>query len=758
MDSAHTAAKLKPHTAVRCFIIGAAAAVISMGTVLDRPSPFSASFTAALGGLDCLSSFLGSIIGYIISGSYDKSVIVSSALLSVMAVRMLAAKKKTTAWDVISSVTAAASVFTANIIVSHGVSEVMNSIALAVMAGGGAFAMLNVRRIIARRELVGITVKKNPVGMVSVIAVCAIAAGIASGYTIGVFNSGIILAALCSCYMAIKYGSGASAICGAAASLGIAAATGEYYYLAAVLAVSGAAAGVFSSERRLSCVGAFALTGTICTAIFTMDNTNLALMANIFAGGAAALVMPMTLSESGQGARERRMNDNSIKELFCRRLKFAEGTISEVRRTIDLTAGKLDSGSARDISWVYNTACDKVCRRCRFNMQCWGKEYGDSIKQFSAMTAALQRGEKLSEAMFVNQLYERCDKKQTLCRSLTELYNAFTSSEREKRRISGMRSVLTVQLSATEKMLAQLSEEMDCGGEIMSDYNITAREIFHKLGCEELTAVNVSVGEYGGVSLEAYSDKGFFATSEEICDAVSLGFHKRFDLPVISCNNGSYKLIMFSKTPYYLEVESYQISRREDMPCGDYFESFIDSKGRAYIVLSDGMGSGSRARIDSSFACGMLVRLLKAGLGIEASLDIINTSLMVKSADESFATLDICTVDLYSGKARLYKAGGSFTYVRSGGKNSVYGCKGLPVGVKEIPEYDVQSFEIGNKDMIVMTSDGAELNKKWLFREMEKPDPDLKEFAKIIADTAKFYAGDKSGDDISVVAMRLVRG
>lgn len=748
--------KLRAHTVIRHAAVMAVAAVISMSRVLGQPSPFSASFTAALGGIDCLSSFIGSIMGYIITGSYADSVLVSSALLSVMAVRILAARKKSAAWDFISAAAAAGSVFAANFIVSHGVSDVMNSLALGFMAGGGALVILNVKRIAAKREIVGITVKNNPAGMVSVLAFCAIAAGIASNFSLNIFNPGIVLAAMSCCFAAMKYGSGAGAVCGAAAALGVSAATGEYSYLAAVLAVSGAASGVFNAENRLGCVGAFALSSALCTAVFTMNNTNLALMANIFVGCAVVVVLPLSLTETGQGVRERRINDNSVKELFCRRLKFAEGTISEVRKTIDMTAERLD-GTDRDISWVYNTACDKVCRRCRYNMQCWGKEYGDSIKLFNSLTSVMKNGEQPTPDMFSGLLAERCGKKQELCQRLFELYNTYTSADREKRRIARMRSVLTVQLSATEKMLSQLSLEMESGGEILSEYNRTASEVLNKVGCDDLSAVNVCVSEHGGVSLEAYSDKGFFASKEDICEAVSLAFKKRFDLPVISAVNGSYKLSMFSKTPYYLEIEACQISRKEGSPCGDYYESFIDSRGMAYIVLSDGMGSGSRARVDSSFACGMLVRLLKAGIGIEASLDIINTSLLVKSSDESFATLDICTVDLYRGTVELYKAGSADTYIRCQGKNAVIGCKGLPVGIKEIPEYDRRSFTVGNRDMIVMTSDGAELNKKWLFREMEKKDIDIKEFVKIVADTAKFYSGDKTGDDISVIAMRLCR-
>lgn len=746
---------VKSNTVLHCAVTFAVAIFISTGTVLGRPSPFSAAFTAAQSGLDCISAFLGSLIGYIIAGQYEKSIMISSALLAVAAVRMLASRKNTRTWDIISAVTAGFAVFASNLIISHGVTEVLNCAALGIMAGVGGFAMLNVGKILSKRELIGISVSKNPIGMLSVLITVIIATGATSGYNIGIFNPGIILAMLFTCIAAFQYGSGTAAAIGAAAAMGIAVFTGEYRFLAAVLGVSGAIGGVLSSERRIRSVGVLVLAAVICTSAFSMDSENLALTANLFIGAAVALIIPLSKSDTGESVIQLKKREGDVKELFCRRLEFAKGTLKEVRCTIDLTAEKLDGDTVKDISYVYNTACDRVCRRCRFNMQCWGEEYGDSIKQFSGVANALQRGGEISPDSFYGKIGERCPKKDKLCLEMSRLYEAFIGSRREAAKIKGMRNVLTVQLSATEKLLSELSREAEKNSSALNEYNQAIREIFAKLGCEELSAVNVAIADNGGVSVEVYSDKGFYPKREEICEAVTLKLGKQFDLPNITAVDGSYKLSMFSKTPYCLQVEAYQISKSGEEPCGDYYESFIDSTGTAYIMLSDGMGTGSRARIDSSFACGMLSRLIKAGVGISAAMDIINTSLMCKSADESFATLDVCTVNLYTARAVLYKAGGAVTYLYSGNTLREYNCKGLPIGTNTLPKYSTDDFSLSRRDIILLTSDGAALNSKWLVRELGRRDIDIKEFAKTAAETASFYSKDESRDDISVVAMRI---
>ena len=57
---------IREHSVIRCTAVMIAAAVISMSTVLGKPSPFAASFAAAMSGIDCISAFVGSVAGYIL--------------------------------------------------------------------------------------------------------------------------------------------------------------------------------------------------------------------------------------------------------------------------------------------------------------------------------------------------------------------------------------------------------------------------------------------------------------------------------------------------------------------------------------------------------------------------------------------------------------------------------------------------------------------------------------------------------------------
>lgn len=80
--------------------------------------------------------------------------------------------------------------------------------------------------------------------------------------------------------------------------------------------------------------------------------------------------------------------------------------------------------------------------------------------------------------------------------------------------------------------------------------------------------------------------------------------------------------------------------------CGDTIKTINDTRGHMIFIISDGMGKGGRAALDGAMGAGLLSKLLSAGFGFDSSLKVVNSALLVKSSEESLATLDCACVDL----------------------------------------------------------------------------------------------------------------
>jgi stage II sporulation protein E len=124
------------------------------------------------------------------------------------------------------------------------------------------------------------------------------------------------------------------------------------------------------------------------------------------------------------------------------------------------------------------------------------------------------------------------------------------------------------------------------------------------------------------------------------------------------------------------------------------------------MILADGMGSGLDASVQSEQLVDLLEDMLEAGFRKETAIRILNELLTVTSKGETFATLDLCMVDLYTGVGEFLKMGASATFIRRGSWIETIQSTSLPVGVQEQTEIDAIQKKFYHGDMIVMVSDG----------------------------------------------------
>ena len=133
------------------------------------------------------------------------------------------------------------------------------------------------------------------------------------------------------------------------------------------------------------------------------------------------------------------------------------------------------------------------------------------------------------------------------------------------------------------------------------------------------------------------------------------------------------------------------------------------------FIISDGMGKGSRAALDGAMGAGLLSKLLSAGFGFDSSLKVVNSALLVKSHEESLATLDCVRVDLFSGKCEFYKAGAPRSYIVKDDRLTKCELTSMPAGILRGVEFAKRTTVLNTDDEIIMMSDGVtDVGNEWL--------------------------------------------
>jgi len=127
--------------------------------------------------------------------------------------------------------------------------------------------------------------------------------------------------------------------------------------------------------------------------------------------------------------------------------------------------------------------------------------------------------------------------------------------------------------------------------------------------------------------------------------------------------------------------------------------------GNTIIALSDGMGNGYSAHIESKSTLELLNKMLTTGADDHTAVSIINTLLSLKEYNERFSTLDFITINKSNGTIDFYKIGSAPSFIIRGNRIIRIDNENLPIGITE--EIDKITFSLDINDVVVVVSDGV---------------------------------------------------
>ncbi len=130
-------------------------------------------------------------------------------------------------------------------------------------------------------------------------------------------------------------------------------------------------------------------------------------------------------------------------------------------------------------------------------------------------------------------------------------------------------------------------------------------------------------------------------------------------------------------------------------------------KNRVIFGLSDGMGVGPRAAWESGTAMALLEQLLDAGFSAKLAIRAVNTTLLLRSVEDHFATLDLLLIDRIGRGAELIKVAAAPTFFCRNGRVEIIRSHSLPVGILQDVSVEPVYHTLNPGDILVMLTDGA---------------------------------------------------
>lgn len=454
-----------------------------------------------------------------------------------------------------------------------------------------------------------------------------------------------------------------------------------------------------------------------------------------------------------------------IRGIFVDRLdQFSEVLLNMSNILTDLADNdKLDMKS-KSSALIENLA-NRVCGNCNTNCICWNREMHHTYSAFGELLEVVQG----NGGEFPQELERKCIKKASLIRNAEDIVNKYIISEMWRSRLAEGRELLANQFNNMAKSVEEIVDEFasDLKEDKESEKNIMRMLDKHGIEYNDVFCINDKKGRLT-IQLTTKS-----------CDG--LGTCVKTMLPLINDSLG--KSMMFKEdgcridpitkicTATFEEATKFQVKTYAARQCKDgqttYGDSF--SFGRAkdgsyMMVLSDGMGSGPQAGRESEAAVELIEKFTGAGFSKTTAINTVNSIMTLKfSEEEKFSTVDLSSIDLYTGEIDFMKVGAVASIIKSDDTVDIIKSKTLPIGILDKADIEVHKKKLKHGDVVIMLSDGVldyddescgkvDWVLDYICRNEGLTPRDL---AEGIVEEAKKLSGNKVKDDMTVVVSKI---
>lgn len=521
------------------------------------------------------------------------------------------------------------------------------------------------------------------------------------------------IAALLS-VMAVGYMGGFSygAACGVGIGIAMDAAGGAGLYYAGIYAIAGMIAGFFQRSGRVVYAIVFVLTHAAVN-LFGGQEAYLSGLYECFVASVCFVLVP---DRTWRTVQDRLLPPNPEPTDYAARVcRIANHYASVVSDAFSEMYQALAGGSRHkeenDLGAVFDRAADRVCRRCSARQSCWERDKLATLRTLDSISGPLLRSGHVVASDFPGHFAAQCLRFSDFVVAVNEGMDALYQRRQAQRRNEAGRRLIAQQYAGVTGILKQVGESMGAGPEALPSRERELRTYAEAFGRVRTAAAWKDRRGRLHFELSGECVTRIIRNREGFLSGLSALMNVRLVGPESVHGPGGLSLLFREREPYCITVGVGTRTREGQKVSGDCIRYFTTEEGIACVLLSDGMGSGEQAREDAESTVRMAEQFLRAGISAADSVRTIGPALKLRTQGRQFVTLDVSTIDLFTGAADSVKCGAAPSFVRAVDGDGTVRVRRilsstLPAGLEESGEMDVTQFRMGDGDALLLLSDG----------------------------------------------------
>lgn len=369
--------------------------------------------------------------------------------------------------------------------------------------------------------------------------------------------------------------------------------------------------------------------------------------------------------------------------------------------------------------------------------------YADSFKELARCLGSVCPPDGMDRQQLLES-YSLWEKQQVLCNHMTEVSNI----------LSNMASEIFQFTPLPERLKKRVTQALKTEKIFVTDIYYIHNQAVE--GRERELSIGAAI----------YSERPAGVSVQEVADMLSVLLDRRISPAVTTPYrvDREQKTFLFVEEPGFLVVPGYAKAVKEsETISGDNYSIIETLKGGLNIFLADGMGSGEKAGEDSEKVLDLMEKFMETGYDVDTAMNLLNNALLV-SPGQNMSTLDVCSLDLYSGMCSFRKAGAAVTFLKSNTYVEQIAIQSLPLGIFRDRESEVITRELIENDYIIMVTDGIiDALESGGYEDMlqgyieDLQDRNPKDLAQKILQFALRCSGGRVADDMTVVVLGVYR-
>lgn len=449
---------------------------------------------------------------------------------------------------------------------------------------------------------------------------------------------------------------------------------------------------------------------------------------------------------------------DEVKELANQKLNDFSDAFRRLAKSFTGRVRQQESVPGEVMEDILEDISERLCQGCLNCRHCW-ERHGDETRQ--GMADILWQMEQQGEASVWQENQDFASR----CMRLEEYKELARQEMAHARQRIGWQNQLARNREIMARQMLEVAQALSGFTTRLGDGQPLQRGVLNQLK-KRLELYGIHIEKVWGVkknnkievAFTGHCGKNQCLTKTDVAAVLS----EELGAKVTPARETRNVLSRESQTMYFRQDTCYKgltavarVSRWDQQVSGDNYSFLELESGELLMVLADGMGYGGEAERDSGSLIETLEHLLEAGFEKQTAWRLLNTLLVAEYEGESFTTLDMVSVDLYTGWCQFIKSGAAAAYLYRDGQVEVIEAQSLPVGVSVDTGCDVVKRQLKPGDMVILVSDGVPDGYEKDMTEMirEVAGPNAQEFANQILIHALAGASQEAADDMTVLVL-----